>query len=233
VEQFVTIKNANEEEPFIGKYDGEYITIPAGGSKIVQWDVMVVWMGDPRIENTDRYAERREVYNNICAKWHARGLTGNTPEDLPALEAYTEDGERILTVMDDPEGEMMVPVSREGDGDVGKLQRQIDRLQARLEERLNGLVDAPSDAPENDSRSRAEGEIAAEIAAEDAELNGENIADDAEDELDIPEDTPAKIPVGKAAPGKAPAKRGPVKAPPSKPRRTAGTAGKRAAARQK
>lgn len=231
MEQFVKIVNT-EEHPFIGKYDGEYITIPAGGSKIVQWDVMVVWMGDPYIEDTDRYAERREVYNNICAKWHARGLTGNDHSLLPGLEAYTEDGERIITVMDDPEGEMLVPSSTDNT-DTGKLQRQIDRLQARLGERLAGLVDAPSEAPDNEARSRPEGEISAEIAAEDGELNGDD-ADDPEDELSIPEDTPAKIPVGKATPGKAPARKGPVKkAPASRARGTAGTAGKRAASRQK
>lgn len=232
MEQFVRIRNTDEEEPFIGKYDGEYITIPAGGEKIVKYDVMVVWMGNPAVEDTDRYAERREVYNNICAKWHARGLTGNDPSLLPSLEAYTEDGERIVTVMDDPEGISLTP-SSESEGDIGKLQRQIDRLTARLNEKVSGLVDAPEDAPENDSRSRPEGEISAEIAAEDAVLNGEADVDVPEDELDIPEDTPAKIPVGKAAPGKPPAKRGPVKAPSGRPRGTAGTAGKRAAARQK
>ncbi len=234
MEQYVRIRNTDPDEPFIGKYDGEYITIPTESEKIVKWDVMVVWMGDPTVENTDRHQERRDAFNRLCAKYHARMLTGNDPSLLPPLEAYTEDGERIVTIMDDPEGISITP-SAEDHGDIGKLQRQIDRLKARLEEQVAGLIDAPSDAPDNEGeRSRPAGEIAAEIAAEDAVLSGEHVADDADDdELSIPEDTPAKIPVGKAVPGKAPAKRGPVKAPPGKPRRTAGTAGARAASRKK
>lgn len=234
MEQFVRIRNTSPDEPFIGKYDGEYITIPTESEKIVKWDVMVVWMGDPTVENTDRHQERRDSFNRLCAKYHARMLTGNDPSLLPPLEAYTEDGERIVTILDDPEGISITPAEQDH-GDIGKLQRQIDRLQARLEEQVAGLIDAPSDAPEDGPRSRPAGEISAEIAAEDAVLNGETAttADSDDDELDIPEDTPAKIPVGKATPGKAPAKRGPVKAPPGKPRRTAGTAGARAASRKK
>jgi hypothetical protein len=230
VAEFVRIRNTGEE-PFIGKYDGEYITVPAGGEKIVEHDVMVVWMGDPKVENTDRYAERREVFNRLCMMYHAATLTGNDPSLLPPLEAYTEDGERIITVMDDPDGVHLMP-SAESDTDIGKLQRQIDRLTQRLNEKVAGLVDAPEDAPEeNEARSRPEGEIAAEIAELDGELTGDVITDDDED-FDIPEDTPTKVPVGPAA-KKAPAKRAPRKAPPGRPRGTAGTAGKRAASRQK
>ncbi len=234
MEQYVRIKNTDPDEPFIGKYDGEYITIPTESERILPWDVMVVWMGDPTVENTDRYQERREVYNRLCMMHHAATLTGNDPELLPPLEAYTDDGERIVTVLDDPEGISIAPAEQES-GDIGKLQRQIDRLQARLEEQVAGLIDAPSDAPENDGpRSRPAGEIAAEIAAEDAVLNGEDAAvDPDDDELAIPEDTPAKIPVGKATPGKAPARKAPVKAPSGRARRTAGTAGSRAASRKK
>lgn len=235
MEQYVRIRNTSPDEPFIGKYDGEYITIPTETERILPWDVMVVWMGDPAIENTDRHQERSEVFNRLCMMHHAATLTGNDLSLLPPLEAYTEDGERIITVLDDPEGVSLVP-SADDNTDVGKLQRQIERLQARVEEKLGGLVDAPTDAPDNDGpRSRPPGEIAAEIAAEDAVLNGETAetADPDDDELAIPEDTPAKIPVGKATPGKAPARKSPVKAPPGKPRRTAGTAGSRAASRQK
>lgn len=233
--EFVRIRNT-DTEPFIGKYDGEYITVPAEGEKIVERDVMVVWMGDPAVENTDRYAERREVFNRLCAMYHARELTGNNLELLPGLEAYTEDGERIITVLDDPEGVHLMP-SAESDTDIGKLQRQIDRLTQRLNEKVAGLVDAPEDAPAEDeigSRSAGtEGAIAAEIAELDGELTGDVDTDD-DDELGIPEDTPTKVPVGeKRTTGKTPAKRAPRKAPTGRPRGTAGTAGKRSAARQK
>ena len=229
MESYVTIKNL-DDEPFIGKYDGEYITIPGPGSKIVQWDVMVVWMGDPYVENDGRHQDRRATFNRLCTKYHARGLTGNDPSLLPNIEAYTEDGERIITVLDDPDGDSLVP-DPEAPTDAGRLQRQIDRLEARLQEQIAGLEDTgPIDEPEVGGRSAGtEGAINAEIAAERARETGEDPAPPDDDELDIPADEPTKVPVGRQ---KRAAKKAPVKAAPrSKPRGTAGTAGRRATKR--
>lgn len=227
MKQFVTIVNQDPDEPYIGKYDGEYITIPAaGGRKTVEYDVMVVWMGDPKVENTERYQERREVFNRICSLHHARGLTGNEPELLPQLEAYDEDGNRIITVMDDPDGVNLVPDAGE-QTDIGKLQRQIERLQRQVDEQVAGLVDEPAAAPEHTPFDDI-------IEAQDAAVEEEDV----EDELDIPEDTPTKVRVSDAPPAtvaspKAAAKKAPTKAPTGRSRGTAGTAGKRAASRAK
>lgn len=227
MKQFVTIVNQDPDEPYIGKYDGEYITIPAaGGRKTVEYDVMVVWMGDPKVENTERYQERREVFNRICSLHHARGLTGNDPDLLPALEAYDEDGTRIITVMDDPDGVNLIPDAGE-QTDIGKLQRQIERLQRQVDEQVAGLVDEPAAAPEHTPFDDI-------IEAQDAAVEEEDV----EDELDIPEDTPTKVRVSDAPPAtvaspKAAAKKAPTKAPTGRSRGTAGTAGKRAASRAK
>jgi hypothetical protein len=230
MESYVRIVNRNPEEPFIGKYDGDYLTIPAGGEKIVPEDVMFVWMGNPALENDGRTNERREVYFRLASLYHARTLTGIDVDAFPMLEAYTEDGERIITVLDDPEGDSLVPDSSDNT-DIGKLQRQIERLEARLAERLNGLVDTPDgpiDEPEIGGRSAGtEGEINAEIAEERAiELGEEPVTVDGGDDLGIPVDEPTKTPVGRSRAKKAPAK------PSGRARGTAGTAGRRAAAKK-
>lgn len=227
MESFVRIVNRDPEVPFIGKYDGDYIAIPAGGEKIVTEDVMRVWMGDPNLTNTGRHNDRQDAYNRICMFHHARGLTGNDPDLLPPLEAYTEDGERIITIMDDPTGELTVPDST-GDSDIAKLQRQIEKLEAQMQARMAGLVDgAEGDitSAEIGGRSRPEGEIRAEIDAEDDDAD---ITTDTPD-LGIPSDDPTTVPVGEGGPRKRAPRKAPAKPPAGKPRGTAGTAGRRAA----
>lgn len=232
MDQYVTIVNNDTLEPFTGKYDGEYITIPAGGSKVVPYDVMRVWMGDPILTDDGRHNDRHDAYNRLCSLYHARGLTGNDPSLLPDISAFTEDGEQIITILDDPEGETLVPDS-EGTSDISQLQRQIDRLNARLEEQMAGLVDEPG-GPIEAARTGEEGVIAAETAAAKAELYGDTHEADTDD-LDIPEDAPTQIPVGRPKQSASPAKKAaprarktPAKKPVSKPRGTAGTEGRRA-----
>jgi len=158
------------------------------------------------------------------------GAHRGNEDAFPLLEAYTEDGERIVTILDDPEGETILPDSTENT-DIGRLQRQIERLEQRLAERLSGLTDTPDaqiEEPEIGGRSAGtEGDINAEIAAERAAETGEAppvTTDD--DDLGIPVDEPTKVPVGRAK------KAAPVKKPAGKPRGTAGTAGRRAAAKK-
>lgn len=239
MDQYVTIVNNDPEVPFVGKYDGEYITIPTGGQKVVPYDVMRVWMGDPILTDDGRHNDRHDAYNRLCSLYHARGLTGNDPSLLPDISAFTEDGEQIITILDDPEGETLVPDS-EGTSDISQLQRQIDRLKARLEEQVAGLVDEPGgtiEPAEIGGRTGEEGVIAAETAAAKAELYGDTPQSDSgsDDDLDIPEDAPTQIPVGRPKQSASPAKKAsprprktPAKKPVSKPRGTAGTEGRRA-----
>lgn len=236
MERYVTIVNNDLEHGFTAKYDGEYITIPTGGSKVVPYDVMKAWMGDPELIDDGRHNDRSETYDRLCLMYHARGLMGNDPDLLPDIEAFTEDGDKIITVLDDPEGTSLIP-DADAPGDIGALQRQIDRLNARLEEKLAGLTDEPggiTEAEDLGARSIAnEGAIAEQTAAERAELYGDDLTGTpVTDELvDIPDDAPTQVPVGRpkqSSTPASPARKTPSKRPPSKPRGTAGTAGRRA-----
>ncbi len=246
MQQLVTIQNEGAED-FTAKYDGDTYTIPAGESSTFPWDVLLVWMGDPAIINEHGGRQRDEVYSKLASLYGARGLTGNDPELLPKLSAWTLEGEQIITILDDPKGDTYAP-SVDGDGDIASLQRQIDQMSALLQQRVAGLEDTPDrddvdDDAELGSRSAGtEGKIAEKIAEEretvplegadapSTEAPTEATGDSSTPELDIPSDAPTKPPVGrssKSATGaaKAPAKRA------AKPRggRSAGTAGRRRA----
>lgn len=225
MQQLVIIQNDGSED-FTAKYDGEQYTIPAGESSTFPWDVMIVWMGDPGIINERNGRQRDEVYDRLCSYYNARGLLGNDPEKLPAITAWTLEGEQIVTILDDPKGDLYAP-RIEGNGDTALLQRQIDSLQRQLDEKINGLADTP-DRVDEDSElvggrtAGTEGQRRAEIDAQRAEdlgLTGDEADGDAgttaptdegsatnpADDLDIPTDAPTQTPVGRSKSGTAPA----------------------------
>ncbi len=225
MQQLVIIQNDGSED-FAAKYDGERYTIPAGESSTFPWDVMVVWMGDPGIVNERNGRQRDEVYDRLCSYYNARGLLGNDPDKLPAISAWSLDGEQIVTILDDPKGDLYAP-RIEGDGDTALLQRQIDALQRQLDEKVSGLADTP-DRVDEDSELvggrtvGTEGQRRAEIEAQRAEdlgLTGDDEGQEAEttvptdggtatsstDELEIPTDAPTQTPVGRSKSGTAPA----------------------------
>lgn len=210
MEQYVSILNVSEDD-FTAKYDGEYLTIPAGRSKTVPYDIMVVWMGDPEVRNLGADRERDEAYKNICGFFHARSMTGNHPELLPHLEAYTDDGDRIITIMDDPTGNSLTVDAAEG-SDVASLQKQIaaqqkalETLTARLDAEVEVLTDVPEREAEGTGRSAGTaGQKAAAKAAQEAaekldpELEAEGAdaePEHSDDADDLPEDTPTAVPM--------------------------------------
>lgn len=255
MQQFITIRNEDTED-FVAKYDGEYLTIPAGGQRTFAWDVMVCWMGDPNLFNTEVENIRDEAYKNICTFHNARGLTGNEPDLLPKLAAYDEDGNRIVTIMDDPDGLSYEFGDAAGETglDVAALQRQIEAQQAQLDQMMARMADTPeAQRPETEGRSAGtEGTKTAEIQAE---RDREDGVEDLNHEVDtsdesttattgadggnietfsIPADEPTQTPVGKTnAPGQSPAteartaKRSTGRRTTPSTGRSAGTAGKR------
>lgn len=217
MQQFVTIENQGTTE-FRAKYDGATYVIPPGESRIVPYQAMCVWMGDPSVTNKDTYKERDLVYRRICRYFHARGLMGNEPEKLPKIAAFDQDGNRIITVMDDPEGKHLAAGADDAPVDIRVLQQQIERLQAQLETRLVGLTDTPQKRTQrkavDDSTPKGgrgtvgtAGRRAKRKAAEDAIEKGEVDPETGQpfDETsaaagtppDLPVDEPTKVPVGK------------------------------------
>lgn len=239
MEQYVTLMNTGETD-IRRKYDGEYLTVPALGQLIVPWGVMVAWMGDPELTDQPSDPVRTTTYRKLCSFHNARTHLGNQPDLLPKLEAYTPDGDRIITILDDPEGTNITPDSSEPT-DIGALQRQIDHLRGQLETRLAGLTDTPELAAETQSeigsRSAPEGALAEQIAREREGIVGPDPATadtPAEDDDDIPTDSPTKTPVGSTGRGgTAPVKKSTGRGTTTGKSRSAGTAGRRAASKAK
>lgn len=94
------------DEDFIGTFGGTQFVIPAASAEMVPDGAMRLWMGDPDARDKPRDRIRHDEMERIRTRNGCYGPEDDTlwEQRRPHLEAYTMAGERIWTVMDDPEG---------------------------------------------------------------------------------------------------------------------------------
>jgi hypothetical protein len=108
MDQFVKIKNVGTEV-WDDNQKGNPYTIQPGSEFVVPWGTMCVWLGDPEARDAGKNPVRQEEVTRITLRYGCQsGLAGdnraNWEDAIPKLEAYTLDGERLITVCDDPVG---------------------------------------------------------------------------------------------------------------------------------
>lgn len=104
----VRIRN-NGDTDYTDKWDGTVYTVPAGSETLVPFAGVCLWLGDPRMKDIGPGTQNRfrtDEYNRV--KYRC-GYGMDSREDFdagrPDLEVFHPDsGERILMVVDDPEG---------------------------------------------------------------------------------------------------------------------------------
>jgi hypothetical protein len=144
MQTLVRLKNVGDttvslpyRDPSLGNRE-ETITFEPGAEKIVPWDVLVLFCGDPSVTNTEYWRERDEAVESLHLRYGAVSLAGRDSSMLPKFEASTVDGDPISTLLDDPDGADIVPAASDTT-DVGRLQAQIEALQSEV----RNIKDAP------------------------------------------------------------------------------------------
>ena len=129
-------------KPFKAKYDNQTYLIKPNSETIVPLDAVCLWMGNPSsVDYDEKRRDRSDEYRRLRAKYGVYEHDDRMEENLPRLEAYTLDGERIWTVLEDPEGEhagSVTPPRTDDDAvaaQILSMQQQIDALQAVLKVR--------------------------------------------------------------------------------------------------
>lgn len=129
---YVTIRNAGDT-PVVYLYENQRHVLEPGTERVVPWGHMDKLMGNPFLTNATRARDRAME----CARLHILyGTYGQDTErspDWPKLEAYDPDGERIITILDDPTGEN-APVQPSDTLDPGALRAQLATTQRRLQQ---------------------------------------------------------------------------------------------------
>lgn len=155
-DDFVQAVN-NTDEPI--EWDG--YTYQPGGKRMVPFLAMANSFGDPRStigahqifrapDGTSGVIPPREIQRGkIAVAWCAGSGPGYsiTWEQIPKLEFYDVDGERIYTVYDDPTGDKIMPANasvehqRDLEATVRRQQRQINQLLTLQGLSVNDLPD--------------------------------------------------------------------------------------------
>lgn len=103
-DQIIRLYNPTDEE-WRGKFDSQVYVVPPGGESMAPYPALVCWFGNPATHNADkRNPERRKEFERLRAKYGVHEHLELWEKQRPHIECYTIDGQRIPTVVDDPEG---------------------------------------------------------------------------------------------------------------------------------
>ncbi len=125
------LKNAGSE-PWLARYANQQYRIQPGGEGIAPFVAVCNWFGHPdavdisprdryRTNERDRLRIKYGVYDDD-SKWEAQ---------TPSIEVFTLDGERIITVLDDPDGVNLSP-STSTLAEKAMLEQQMAEMQKQM-----------------------------------------------------------------------------------------------------
>lgn len=157
----VRVKNLDARRPFVDDYASQRYVIEPGGETIVPYFAMVYWLGDPRAvdvgdRNSQPHLQHRTMeldrlqtkYGTYGDSWYPQEWEINEENadlypasrhrNLPKLEVTSMTGERLYTVIDDPEGNHLNPATQTVNENrnmaeaVVQMQKQIQALTTQL-----------------------------------------------------------------------------------------------------
>ncbi len=161
---------------FKSRFEGQWYEIPANSEIIVDERMMWHWLGRPFLtdgadpderDRTEEYARLRALYGSDYPETDHDGRILKSADqrwedDLkPCLEAWKLTGERVVTVVDDPEGKKVTPAQAATKMEKETLEASISEMreQIAMMQRMMGegridlpetltLDDIPSDEPQ-------------------------------------------------------------------------------------
>lgn len=164
------------DDPVALMWNGKTYHLPPGRKVPVLFEAVVNHLGDPRsgtgvspflvggVEGgekgfiPDRESEIRRLrarYSNGIG-WLRSMDDENRVWGAPEIVVETYDGEKIWTVVEDPQGTKASPVASTGDLSPRDLQAQVDRLQAQLSNLLADQVSKEAEIPYDTGAAQTE-----------------------------------------------------------------------------
>lgn len=167
----IRIRN-NGEKPYKDQYASTTYVVPPGGENVIPWEAALLWLGDPRLLDDERHGffARAEELQRVLIRMGSHGLDGRNLseaeraiEDRPSLEVYDIDNNRIPMLLDDPDGENVVPASFVK-GEKDDLFAELDKVKAYqaqllqlIQENQNQTAAPGLEAAADDSPQRVPG----------------------------------------------------------------------------
>lgn len=143
----VRVRNVGDRD-VVFKWNKARYRIPPGADIPVPWPAMVRHMGDPRTVDLPgpdaRSKQRTYEFQRLANKYGIYSHHHKWNANIPKVEAYTLEGERIITVLDDPRGTQNNPevlaaeASVQNELTIKAMQEQMARMAAQLAELTGG-----------------------------------------------------------------------------------------------
>lgn len=151
-EDVVRLRNVGATD-FKAQYANIPYTVRPGQETVVQFAAACLWLGHPdavdvdekRRYRTDEYLRlmmRYGVYDGSPLPWETA---------KPSVECFTLDGDRLVTVVDDPEGKHLSPAT----SSLAERERMLDQM-ARMQQQMTAMQ-AQVDAKAREDASVANG----------------------------------------------------------------------------
>lgn len=144
-DQMVRCKNVGDK-PFKDGYANVTYVLPPGKDVFVPYDAAVLWFGNPDVFDVSaRQRGRTDFYHRLRLRYGAfddhRILADGSEvrftadelweENKPQVEVYTLEGERLHTIIDDPEGTNVDP-AQTNPGEAQGILARMGQLEAEL-----------------------------------------------------------------------------------------------------
>lgn len=113
------------------------VTLKPGQETVLPLAYATVNLGNPYAQNVGRNREREEQFKDVRRRWgFYPGLMPESDWDeiKPKIELYTLDGERLYSVIEDPDGVMSQPVIESEDTSTLALKAQLVAMQKQIEQ---------------------------------------------------------------------------------------------------
>jgi hypothetical protein len=132
--QMVRIRN-DGDETFQFRYAGQRYNLASGAETFIPWEAMCLWFGHPfavDVPGDKRKRYRTDELRRLYVKYGVYENHHEAAEKFPKISVWDiTNGERITTVVDDPEGKNLneaVITQADNEG----LQRQIKAMQEQM-----------------------------------------------------------------------------------------------------
>jgi hypothetical protein len=197
-------------------FNGVTYQCPPGGETIVSFEAVCLWLGHPdavdlgpgKTYRTDELHRLRIKYgvldvlvedplsgHNVKTMEPCCPLSQDTQWDRnkPKLEAFTINGERIVTVVDDPDGRELTPAATSMAEQEG-LQVQLKAMQKQMEQMQAQLANATrADAAEANSGAIPDDDAPIQTAPPFTDPQSAPITVPGPADPDVTEDSPSRV----------------------------------------
>lgn len=207
----VRIRNVGSE-PWSDSFGGVRYQASPGSETLAPFDAACLWFGHPEaVDLNDRESYRTDEYQRLRTRYGVYHNDDLWEPHTPNIEVWDLDGNRLVMVLNDPEGKHLTPAQTSVAEQqnlqvmVAALQSQLRQVQAQLDAQTRAETATADSGPIDTDEGPADTAVDLQVGA-DADLADNPLIPgtpsgpkpvDNDPSIDVMEDTPTKVRVSR------------------------------------